>query len=360
MPKISVIVPVYNIADYLPRFFESMLKQTFTDYQIIIANDGSLDDSLRICNDFAKKDSRIIVLDLEHGGVVWARRNALEIVTTEYTVFADGDDYVEPEYLEHLFAAAQKYSADLVISRVLYRNEGADEIIGSFSEFGEQFIDKSEFEKWLPTLLDKSRLNYLYGKIYKTDYLKECIVADDVKLGEDTMQNCQYVLKIKNIVLIDNPDYNYIKYSSRSITSYSGEDLFYRFLRVNDAVSDIFEKAGYLSDEMMFVIDKRILLSAIWTIEKILNYCDTKKEKINQIDAIFQNERYRKTFKRANEVENIQDKLGFIPIKPQRGAVYLKGIYRQKRILYIKSFILSICPNFIKNIRAERREKKHE
>lgn len=356
-PKITIVVTVYNIAPYLPRFFESMAKQTFSDYRILIVDDGSEDDSLAICRAHAAKDDRIVIHERPHEGISPARNYSMEQLDTEYTVHADGDDYVEPEYLEHLLSAIEKYHADWAISRVAYQSEGSDHVDAVFPAYGETLVKKEDFPDWLPTLLTDRRLNYLYGKIYKTEFFKTLRVEPDVKQGSDTMINCQYIAKINSLVLIDDPDYHYIKYRARSVTSYAGPEGMARLDRINRFVHDSMEKQGLLNDKMQYAIDRRVLQSGVWTIERILSAVPDKKEQEKQIDAILSDDLYVKTYNRTNAAGTAFE---FAPIPPQSGKAYLAGVRKGMRSNRVKAVILKLCPNFIKEWRAKRRAGGNE
>lgn len=357
-PKITVVVTVYNIAEYLPRFFESLAKQTFGDYKLLVIDDGSTDNSLEICLSYAKRDPRIEVHSLDHIGIAAARNYSMELLDTEYTAHADGDDYVEPEYLEHLWNAQQKYNADWVLSRIAYHLEGVEGIADTFTAIGERCIPKADFPKELPFLLDNSRLNYLYGKLYKTELFKECRVEPDVKQGSDTMLNCQYLQKIKSLAIIDDIDYHYFKYRSRSVTSYSGKDAFARILRIDSVLLPSMEGAGLLNDEMLFAIHKRILWSVPGMIDRILQSDESLPEKEEQIDTILQNERYKQAFDWLKGHGFGEKELTFEPIPPQSGRTYYKHFQKEQRTLRIKAKILSICPKFILDWRERRYEKR--
>ena len=103
MPKISVIVPVYNVEKYLHRCVDSILAQTFTDFELLLINDGSKDSSGVICDEYAAKDSRVLVFHKENGGVSSARNMGLDNAKGEWISFVDSDDWVEKEYLETLY-----------------------------------------------------------------------------------------------------------------------------------------------------------------------------------------------------------------------------------------------------------------
>ncbi|MBR4173016.1 MAG: glycosyltransferase family 2 protein [Clostridia bacterium] len=340
---LTVIVTVFNIAEHLPRFFDSMSKQTFGDYCLLMIDDGSEDDGFDVCRKYAEKDSRIKVVSLKHVGIAEARNIAMEYIESEFAAYADGDDYVEPGYLQHLMDAQKKYDADLVISRVAYHLEKDNILEGSFPERGELFIEKNEFSQKLPMLLDDRRLNYLYGKVYRTKLLKDIRVESDVRQGSDTMINCQYIKNAKSIVLIDDLDYHYIRYSGRSVTSYSGKDAFERICRINSFVFDEMEKQGLLTDKMVEELDKRVLLSAIWVIDKIMASGAAKDVKAEQITKILNKGLYITAYQRQKGNSDLK----FEPIKPQNGTKYMNANEKRLKINQRKSKILEKCPKFI-------------
>lgn len=114
-PKISVIVPVYKAEEYLHRCVDSILAQSFTDFELILVNDGSPDNSGAICDEYAQKDNRVKVIHKENGGVASARQCGIDNATGEYTIHADPDDWVEPTMLEELYNKAVAVNADMVI-----------------------------------------------------------------------------------------------------------------------------------------------------------------------------------------------------------------------------------------------------
>ncbi len=112
-PKISVIVPVYNVEQYLPRCIDSILAQTFTDFELLLIDDGSRDNSGKICDEYAEKDSRIRVFHKENGGVSSARNVGLDNTCGEYVSFIDSDDWIGPSFLPLI---PQHYNLTLFIS----------------------------------------------------------------------------------------------------------------------------------------------------------------------------------------------------------------------------------------------------
>lgn len=133
MPAISVIIPVYNVENYLNRCIDSVLAQTFNDFELILVDDGSKDNSLSICNDYANKDDRIKVFHQENRGAAAARNFGVKQACGEFVIFVDSDDAVAEEYLERLFYACIENKSD--ISLVFFDgNVNEDEAIPEYSD----------------------------------------------------------------------------------------------------------------------------------------------------------------------------------------------------------------------------------
>ena len=125
-PLISIIVPIYNVEQYLHRSIDSILAQTFTDWELLLIDDGSPDRSGEICDKYAKKDNRVRVIHKENGGVSSARQKGQDEACGEYTIHVDPDDWVEPRMLEELYRKAKDDNADMVICDY-YTNEGSQQ-----------------------------------------------------------------------------------------------------------------------------------------------------------------------------------------------------------------------------------------
>ena len=132
-PKVSIIVPVYKAEKYLHRCVDSIIAQTFKDWELLLVDDGSPDNSGKLCDEYAQKDNRIKVFHKENGGVSSARQMGLDNATGEYTIHADPDDWVEPTMLEELYAKAIEDNADMVICD--YFNEYTDRQVYTPSKY---------------------------------------------------------------------------------------------------------------------------------------------------------------------------------------------------------------------------------
>ena len=122
-PKVSVIIPVYNVEQYLSRCLDSVISQNFNDMEIICINDGSKDASLRILEEYAGKDSRIVIIDKKNAGVSAARNDGIAAAKGEYLAFLDGDDFWEADCLAKIYQEAEHNHSDAVIWNKLYRRD---------------------------------------------------------------------------------------------------------------------------------------------------------------------------------------------------------------------------------------------
>ena len=220
MPKISVIVPVYNVEKYLSTCLESLLKQTLSDIEIICVDDKSPDNALSILYDYANKDSRVNVIELpENGGVARARNTGIDAATGEYISFVDPDDYVDLDYFEKLYKTANKTNADICMPRIIkYESNG--------TVFGNDNLLKN---------VKKSKYYFTYfqcASIYKTNFLKQnqlyCPVG--VTNGEDIMFCIKAAILCNTVVCVPDTSYHYVRRDD------SAEGLFYTEKQINSRI----------------------------------------------------------------------------------------------------------------------------
>lgn len=123
MPELSIIVPVYKVEKYLPRCIDSILAQTFGDFELVLIDDGSPDGCGRICDEYARKDKRIVVIHQKNMGVSAARNAGLDIARGRYIGFVDSDDWIEPQMYEVMMDAIRENGADMAVCGVRYADE---------------------------------------------------------------------------------------------------------------------------------------------------------------------------------------------------------------------------------------------
>ena len=348
-PLVTVFVTVYNIEKYLDRFFECLLEQTMPDFEALIIDDGSEDNSLSICKRYAEKNKRIRIISVDHIGISAARNIALQNIHTEFVTSMDGDDFYDKDYLKHLVDAQKKYDADYVISNVIYIEEDMTET-GRFVPREGGFYTKESFPDLLPMLFSEERLTYLYGKLFKADLLNGISVEADVKSGSDKRINFQYILKINNLVVIEDYDSYYIRYTSRSVTSYRGDGYHIRYYNSIHYVRDILEKNGLLSEKMLEVLDRRIMVITRDAVDSVFRQNISMKEKYKKASDIINCDDYQTSYARlekAGVLNEIDDKE-----IPRDEDAYFKmkaSQMAQEKKDAKKKALLSLCPDSLFN-----------
>lgn len=218
MAKISIIIPIYNVREYLAKCIESVINQTYQDIEIICVDDGSTDGSYEICEYYKKKDSRIKIVHKINEGIVSARQTGLKIANGEYVGFVDGDDWIDEKMYESMIRTMEKSNVDMVETGVI-------DSYNSFTEKERKYklkegIYKSEkFKKYILNNLiyDGKFYNYgvvsvyLWNKLFKRKYITECYMKLDYKqsMFEDFVSVYPYLIKHQSIAIINKAFYHY-------------------------------------------------------------------------------------------------------------------------------------------------------
>lgn len=205
IPKLSIIVPVYNVKDYIDKCISSILSQTFMDFELIIVDDGSTDGSENICDSYAKSDQRIQVYHQENQGQAVARNFAIRIAKGEYLGFVDSDDWVEQEMFDHLMSSARKNNADVVVCRLQTISEKGD-ITKIFGYEESLMMDK--IQATTEILRDDKMQSFPVNKIYKKT-LFDGVEFPANRYFEDTATIYKVIYNADVIVTIPYIGYNY-------------------------------------------------------------------------------------------------------------------------------------------------------
>lgn len=215
MPEISVVVPVYNVRDYLRKNIESILAQTFTDYELILVNDGSKDDSLSILREYEQKDARITVIDKPNGGLSDARNAGMAIASGKYIQFIDSDDFVEPQLLEKCWKKLEETGADMVIFDIYqyFLATGKKEVIANtYDESGIYSI------KTNPELI-VSIQNAAWNKMYRLSLFRDNeIIYPWGCYYEDLGTTYRLLARCDKVAFINEPLYDYLQDRPGNIT----------------------------------------------------------------------------------------------------------------------------------------------
>lgn len=329
MATISVIVPVYNAEKYLSRCVDSILKQTFSDFEIILVDDGSPDNSGKICDEYALKDKRVKVTHQENQGVSAARQKGLDIATGEYVIHADPDDWVERDWLESLYDKALTSKADM-----------------SICDFRRYYRTCTIDYRQEPTSLDNNSIiidlmtGRLWGSMWNKLVKRDSIIRYGVcfhkkmSLWEDLYFCCELLSHDIKVTYVNKTLYNYDSIiNENSIVQY--------------------KKMSHLSSEIAFIEDMRNLFctntlvsDAIYYKEKesICRWFDTCK--YSAIDITPQMLYHENSLKRYCKEANFS----LNDIKPFCIYLCIKGITPIGRMVYDMDCAISHLKSRIKHI----------
>lgn len=238
-PFVSVIVPSYNIEAYIGECIESVIEQTYRDWEMILVDDGSVDRTGKICDEYAKKDDRIKVLHKENGGLVSARKSGLKEAVGEYIFYIDGDDWITPDALEVLCACAKANTADIVIAD--YIHVLADEQRFPTQKIRAGLYTKDDlYKEFYPQMLCAGEY-YTFGinpaldvKIIKRSILlpNQEAVDNSIRLGEDAACSYKCYLDAEKIFYLKEKFIHYYRVRQTSISQSIKKSLYTKEIEV--------------------------------------------------------------------------------------------------------------------------------
>ncbi len=260
-PEISVIVPVYKVELYLRRCIDSILAQTFTDFELILVDDGSPDNCGAICDEYAKKDSRIIVIHQHNQGCSVARNAGMEIMCGTYAAFIDSDDFIEADYLKKLYQGIEESNADISMCGWYMVNDSGDTILETH-----QYTNG----KKLITGRDLCLLRYQNGlvitvwcKLFKKELLKNVRFPVGCA-SEDQAVVPKLYYQAGKVCLVGQQLYYYrVRNNSLAHSSFSAKN-FDNIVHMNDYICFLKQQGDIELAEMAMNLRNRIL--AIYTI----------------------------------------------------------------------------------------------
>lgn len=216
--KVSIIVPVYKVEQYVSRCIESIIGQTYQNWELLLVDDGSPDGSGVICDDFAEKDSRIRVFHKENRGVSAARNYAIDRALGEYITFVDSDDWLDSECLDTCVNEIKSNSLDLL--QFGYREVSSDGNILKVKDLGTSKIGLNDY-------LKTSFLVTVWGSVFKTSLIKDHSIRfnTNLKLAEDQLFVMQYMIVSKTFKSTIGVYYNYFINQAGAVKNSKSEDM---------------------------------------------------------------------------------------------------------------------------------------
>lgn len=315
---VSVVVPVYNVEQYLNRCIESLINQTYENIEILLIDDGSADDSPQICDEWTIKDSRIKVYHKENGGVSSARNIGLKKCHADYVLFVDPDDYVANNFVEVLLDSIVNNNCDMAI--INFIEKYSDETIENVNHFKteKKLLKKADF---LDHIYDS---NSYYGGPCNKIYLKKIIddnnitFNEKVHYGEDLLFTVRYADKSQNFYYEYDENLYYYFRRDESVTNSKFNKKTASFVNIAEQLIDIFEKNK--------VDSSRIKKQYICFYFKALYYLENNKD--------FSKMEYKKIIKK-----------------------YKKDVFKSKKIdIYAKLYVFAITyfPQLMKKIQKDK------
>lgn len=217
-PLISIVVPIYNIEDYLPECVESILAQTYKNIEVILVNDGSEDGCPAICDSYERTDSRVHVLHKPNGGLVSARKAGARLAQGMYILPIDGDDWVDPDYVQNMSHHLCESCPDMVVNLSLYKSYADGRNHERGTHFETRFYKDDEIvsdlyphfandDSFWETDLPMSVVSYLYRRDFYLMLQEK--VSDEIAMGEDNCLTFLAFMETDSVQVINKPGYHY-------------------------------------------------------------------------------------------------------------------------------------------------------
>jgi glycosyltransferase involved in cell wall biosynthesis len=311
-PKISIIVPIFNIESYLSRCLDSLLAQSLTEIEIIAVNDGSTDGSGAILRDYADKDTRIVIIEKTNGGVSAARNDGILASSGDYIGFVDPDDWVDPDMYEGMYAAAIQESADIVMcgyirefgthskakefelpEQICYRNEEVQE------KLLRRLVGPLDEEIAKPELLDA--WGTVWSKLYRSDLIKnnqiQFIDLSVIGTNEDSLFNIHTSYYSKSFLFLNKPYYHYWRANVTSLTSGYKADLQNKWVALYGLIEAFLKEKG-LNQGFHSALNNRICLNVLGLGLNTISASNKASvwQKMSQIHFLLNNSRIKSSF----------------------------------------------------------------
>lgn len=308
MDKISVILPVYKVEKYIDQCMETVLNQTYKNLEIILVDDGSPDNCGKICDDYAAKDDRIVVIHKKNGGAPAARNDALKIATGDWIAYVDPDDWIEKNAFEEAIAVGIRDESDIVIFNTYLNSNGGDNqtlmqaFPEDFTSSDRTFIRKMQLSslsnKYTPLLQNWSQ-GFPWDKIYRADFTRKYNILwpTNLKANDDVVYTIHAFEHARKISYINKTFYHY-RMNPQSIGHKYMPD---RVKVDHDIYAEMYKiKDEYgLGDDYVAALNARIILNVWYCLSRCFFHEDNKKplkDKLKDISDMLNDEYIKEAF----------------------------------------------------------------
>lgn len=333
MPRISIIVPVYNNAQYLDTCIQSILSQTFMDFELLLIDDGSVDKSGTICDNYASIDKRVSVIHKQNGGVAQARTVAFDLAAGDYVGFIDADDWIETDMYEKMYAVVEKYDAEIVVCnrKLEWPNGKTEEVqlpfasglysgVAVMQEFRERFIYDTVAKK-------EGITGFLWDKLFKKKLLvdNKQYVNKNVHWGEDQLWSYPSVFDATSIYFCAECFYHYRQHNEHAYLN----NLTSSWTYYAQTIEQIEKDKQVVNNQL----SARMAISAIMMVHGVVYHSNlVYKDKQASINKIISSEEFLELIKKGSSQ--------ILPIKT-------RVIYNLMRYKLVMLIMLVMCLNKI-------------
>ena len=304
MPSISVIMPAYRVENYIERAVNSLLSQTFGDFELIVVDDGSPDQTGRIADDLAARDSRIRVIHQENAGAPAARNRAMETAQGRYFFFMDADDWAEATMLADLYALAEQNDLQAVIAG-FYIDTYSDETHftrQTLSRPDEIFPSQAAFRAAACRLFDKNLLYTPWNKLYRADYIKENSIRFPNTFWDDFPFNLAVFRDIERVGVTEKAYYHFIRARAESETAKYRADMYEKREEENGWMIELYDHWGVNDPASCEMIARRYAERMVGCIENVANPAcpKTHSEKLAALRVMLDNPNLKQALQLAH------------------------------------------------------------
>lgn len=283
MIEISIIMPIYNAEQFLHRSINSIINQSFKNWELILVNDGSTDNSAEICNSYVIKDNRIKVINKKNEGVAMARQSGINMAEGKYSIHCDADDWMEPFMLESMYNCAQTHNSDIVISDYYINTY-------TFQEIKKQEPTSLDSNNVLLDIFNNKLLGSLWNKLIRTNLYKifDAKFFNGINHCEDLLILVQ-ILQHKNLMISYYPQALYHYYNNQSsITNNFTRETYEVRLKFKKKLQDILilPNANIINDQVSFSIFTEAIIHKVLLPEEIRTGLKIYKNQIKIIKGI--------------------------------------------------------------------------
>lgn len=324
--KISIVIPIYNVEQYLSRCLDSVINQTYKNMEIILVNDGSKDNSLEVCKDYQKKDSRIIIIDKINEGVSIARNTGIEAATGKYIGFVDPDDWIEPDMYENMYNTIEKHKCSIAFCnyfkdrksrRTFKKIKVKKNVLGKLDIINELIANMIGIEDILPQYYNV--MGSVWRCLYKREFLNnfEVRFKPGITIMEDLLFNIQALIYCDKVCIDHGYYYHYMINKTSSLHTYN-EKMWRDNVEVHNALEEILKDAE-LDEYLRNRLDSRYIAMAACAVGNEVYRSNMKlSQKMKVARYIMNDKKLKEVLNRAKQY-NIETLRNLKDLKDLRG-----------------------------------------